>query len=130
MTKEQKDFYQVVEGIVRQDDRYHLDAYEFLMQALYFTQKKLKREGHLRGRELLEGIRKFAIEQYGPMAKTVLSHWGVTKTEDFGNIVFNMLAKKLLSKTEEDSLKDFKDVYDFEVVFANVLRDSVIKYPG
>jgi uncharacterized repeat protein (TIGR04138 family) len=120
-------FYKVVEEICAKDFRYKPDAYEFLMQALHFTQNKLKRQTHVSGRELLEGIREFAIEQYGPMVKTVLSHWGITKTEDFGNIVFNMVAKKLLSKTEEDSINDFKNIYDFDAVFGNILRDSVIK---
>lgn len=125
--EEQKNFYQMVEEICAQDERYKPDAYEFIMQALHFTQNKLKRESHVTGRELLEGIREFAIEQYGPMAKTVLKHWGIAKTQDFGNIVFNLVNKKVLSKTETDSIDDFKDVYDFEVVFGNVLRDSVIE---
>ena len=76
MTEELKDFYQAVEEICARDSRYKADAYEFLMQTLGFTQKKLKRETHVTGRELLEGIKEFAIQQYGPMAKTVLRHWG------------------------------------------------------
>jgi len=124
---EKKDFYQVVEEICAQDLRYKADAYEFMMQALHFTQDKLQRKTHVTGKELLGGIREFAIKQYGPMAKTVLAHWGITKTQDFGNIVFNMVDKKILSKTEADSIDDFKDVYDFEVVFGNVIRDSINK---
>ena len=128
--QEKKDFYRTVELICEKDKRYKLDAYEFVIQALYFTQKKLKKQTHISGKELSEGLRDFAIEQFGPMAKTVLTHWGITRTQDFGNIVFNMIDKKLLSKTEEDSITDFSDVYDFEVAFANVLRDSVIKDIG
>ena len=125
--KEKKDFYQVIEEICVKDPRYKPDAYEFVMQALYFTQKKIKRQGHMSGKELLEGIRDFAVQEYGPMAKTLLYHWGISKTEDFGNIVFNMIGKKVLSKTENDSVNDFKDVYDFEKTFGNILRESVIK---
>ena len=125
--KEKKDFYQVIEEICVKDCRYKPDAYEFVMQALYFTQKKIKRQGHMSGKELLEGIRDFAVQEYGPMAKTLLLHWGINKTEDFGNIVFNMIGKKVLSKTENDSVNDFKDVYDFEKTFGNILRESVIK---
>lgn len=125
--EEKKDFYQVVEEICASDSRYKPDAYEFIMQALHFTQKKLSKQTHVSARELLEGIRESAIEQYGPMAKKVLLHWGVNKTQDFGNIVFNMIDKKILSKTETDSIEDFRDVYDFDAVFSNVLRDSVIK---
>lgn len=72
-------------------------------------------------------MREFVIEQYGPMAKVVLNHWGVYNTQDLGNIVFNLVEKKILSKTDGDSIADFKDVYDFEVAFGNVLRDSTIK---
>ncbi len=125
--EEKKNFYQVVEEICARDSRYKADAYEFILQALHFTQGKLQRKTHVSGRELLEGIREFAIEQYGPMAKTVLAHWGIIKTRDFGNIVFNMVDKKILSKTETDSIKDFEDVYDFAVVFGNVIRDSINK---
>jgi uncharacterized repeat protein (TIGR04138 family) len=125
--KRQVNFYQVIEEICAIDKRYKPDSYEFVMQALHFTQKKLNRQKHVTARELLEGIREFAIEQYGPMSQTVLKHWGITKTDDFGNIVFNMIHKNLLSKTEGDTIADFKDVYDFEIVFANILRDSVIR---
>lgn len=124
---EKKDFYTLVQEICVEDPRYKPDAYEFVMQALHFTQAKLKRSTHVTGVELLEGIREFVIEQYGPMAKTVLRHWGITKTQDFGDIVFAMVSHQMLSKTEQDSLADFKDVYDFQEAFGNVLRDSVIK---
>ncbi len=121
-----KNFFQVIENICQKDNRYKPDSYEFVMQALQFTQKKIDKDGHVTGKELLEGIRQFALEQYGPMAKTVLVHWGITKTSDFGNIVFNMIEKKMLSKTETDSLEDFKDVFDFETAFKHILKDIVI----
>jgi len=121
-----KNFFRVIEDICQKDNRYKPDSYEFVMQALNFTQKKLAKVGHVTGRELLEGIRQFALEQYGPMAKTVLTHWGITKTGDFGNIVFNMIEKKMLSKTETDSIEDFKDVFDFEAAFKHIVKDIVI----
>ena len=125
--EEKMNFYQLVRELYAEDSRYHPDSYEFIMQALTFTQKKLKKQTHVNGRELSEGLRDFAIDQYGPMAKTVIKHWGVSRTEDFGNIVFNMIEKKLLSKSEEDSLLDFDAVYDFKAAFSNVLADSVIE---
>ena len=123
--EERKDFYQVAEEICTKDPRYKADAYEFIMQALHFTQAKLKKEGHITGVELLGGIRDLAIEQWGQMAKAVLNHWGISKTQDFGNIVFNMIDKSLLSKTETDSIDDFRSIYDFDSAFGNVLRDSL-----
>jgi uncharacterized repeat protein (TIGR04138 family) len=125
--EEKKNFYQIVEEICARDNRYKPDSYEFVMQALNFTQKKLARQTHISGKELLEGIREFAIAQYGVMAKTVFSHWGITKTEDFGAIVFTMVDAKILSKTETDSIDDFKAGYDFEEAFGNIFRNIVIK---
>jgi uncharacterized repeat protein (TIGR04138 family) len=111
------DFEQKLEIVLNKDRRYKRDAYEFLMQALFFTQNKLKRKGHISGKELLEGIRDLALEQFGPMAKTVLEHWGITSSEDFGDIVFNLIDNGLLFKTQEDSKDDFKNVYDFKEAF-------------
>ncbi len=111
------DFNRKLRTIIRKDPRYKEDAYAFVMEALWFTQRKLKREGHVTGRELLEGIKEFAQEQYGPMAKVVLEHWGVNITADFGEIVFNMVENGLMGKTAEDSRADFKDVYDFDKAF-------------
>jgi uncharacterized repeat protein (TIGR04138 family) len=107
------DFYKKVEEIVEGDRCYSSDAYEFVMQAIGFTQKKLNREGHISGKELLEGIREFGLQQYGPLTKTVFERWGIKTTDDFGKIVFKMVENGLIRKTETDSQDDFKDVYDF-----------------
>ena len=123
--EERKDFYQVIEEICAKDNRYKPDSYEFVIQALHFTQNKFKRQAHVTGGELSEGIREFAIEQYGSMTGVVLTHWGITKTADFGNIVFNMIEKGLLSKVETDSIEDFNNVYDFKTAFGNILSDAI-----
>ena len=106
-----------MEEICVQDARYKPDAYEFVMQALHFTQNRIKKHRHVTGKELLEGIREFVVEQYGPMSMAVLTHWGITKTQDFGNIVFNLVDVGLFLKTEEDCIDDFLGVYDFTDVF-------------
>jgi len=111
-----------IADLVAVDDRYHRDAYLFLRDALEYSQRILKREvgnktRHITGQELLEGIREFALKEYGPMALTVLSEWGIQRAEDFGEIVFNMVEHGILSKTETDSRKDFQGGYDFEKAF-------------
>ena len=106
-----------LQEIIKKDLRYPIDAYIFVLEALFYTRKKFKIRGHVTGQQLLEGLRDLAKERYGLMAKTVFEHWGIAETLDFGNIVFNMVNEKMLGKTEGDRLDDFKDVYDFNDVF-------------
>jgi uncharacterized repeat protein (TIGR04138 family) len=106
-----------LQQIVEKDPRYPMEAYAFVLEALFYSRKKLKVRGHVTGQQLLEGIRDLARERYGLMAKMVFAHWGITKTIDFGHIVFNMVKGKMLGKTAEDTIDDFKDIYDFDDAF-------------
>ena len=115
--KEITDFLKSLREITQKDKRYKLEAYTFVMSVLNFTVRRLNKPPHITGQKLLEGIRNYALEEFGPMARSVLEHWGITKTEDFGEIVFNLVDAKLLGKTEEDSKEDFKNVYDFKKAF-------------
>lgn len=108
--------------IVQEDGRFHEHAYLFIREALDFTIQKLEKplEGpgrHVSGGELLEGIREYALQEYGPMAQRVLKYWGITRCEDFGDIVFNLVEKGILGKTENDSRNDFASSYDFDHAF-------------
>jgi len=114
----------ILRQIVEKDPHYKIEAYLFVLEALFYTRKKFNVEKHVTGRQLLDGIKDLALERYGFMAKIVFERWGVNKTIDFGNIVFNMVNEKILSKTEEDNLEDFKDVYDFEEVFMKNYQPS------
>src|SRR5438045_371661 len=94
------EFEEVVDRLVDQDPRYRREAYLFLREALEHTQKSLLKARelqmcHITGKQLIEGIRQYAITQYGPMAKTLLNEWGVSRCEDFGEIVFNMVEQGL-----------------------------------
>jgi uncharacterized repeat protein (TIGR04138 family) len=111
-----------LERILAKDSRYSRDAYFFIREALDFTQKLISRENrdvvrHISGQELLDGIRRYALQQFGPMAITVLEDWGVKRCADFGEIVFNMVDSGLLAKTEKDSREDFQNGYDFADAF-------------
>ena len=97
-------------------------AEDFLRESLDFTQKLVSKENrgqvrHVSGQELLEGIRQFALQQFGPMAITVLEEWGIRNCKDFGEIVFNMVESGLLAKTEKDTRDDFQIGYDFTDAF-------------
>ena len=97
--------------------KYKLEAYSFILAALHFTMSGIKPPRHVTGKELCDGVRRYAIDQFGPMAGTVLKHWGIEKTVDFGHLVFALVDAGLMRKTAEDSLNDFKNVYDFKTVF-------------
>lgn len=96
---------------------YRKGAYEFVMHALEFAMGRLDLPRHISGAELLEGIRLYALDEFGPMARHVLAHWGVTETRDFGVIVFDLVSHGVLAKTDEDDLADFEDGFDFETAF-------------
>jgi len=116
-------FDEVLEKILATDARYQRDAYLFLKEALDHTQKMVSKENrgisrHVTPQELLNGIREFALAQFGPMTITVLEEWGVKKCGDFGDLVFNMIEAGLLKKTDKDSREDFQTGYDFVDAFA------------
>ncbi len=97
------------------------------MEALTFTQKKFRSIKHVSGTELLEGIKQLLVKKFGPMTMTVLNHWGIKETEDFGHVFFNLVENKVLSKTEDDDIQSFRDVYDFEKVFSDDYRKRMNK---
>jgi uncharacterized repeat protein (TIGR04138 family) len=73
---------------------------------------------HVSAAELLEGIRVYALQEYGPMALTVLRQWGLNSTEDVGEVVFNLVESGKLGKTEVDRRLYFANGYDFAEAFA------------
>lgn len=124
--------------LLRDDPRFKIDAYQFVRDALAYAQEVLEMgvetptdltqaeetdadcprvEAHLTGQQLCEGIRQYAQEQYGLMAKTVLNSWGVQRTGDFGDIVYHLIEIGLMKKSKTDRREDFDDVYDFDTAF-------------
>jgi uncharacterized repeat protein (TIGR04138 family) len=124
-----------LDELVRRDPRYAYEAYEFVFLALAYTQKRLGRvppadgegetEHHVRGPELLAGIRDLALQEFGLMARTVFRMWGINATADFGEIVFNLIDAGLMSKTAEDDRLDFHDVYDLDGALTKGYRIEV-----
>ena len=119
------EFAEIVSLICKEDARFDKKAYEFVRQGLDHTVKELRkkeaskaeRSRHVSGPELLQGMRIFALDQYGPLTKTVLNAWGVKRCRDFGDIVFSLIEYNVFSKTESDRPEDFADVYTFEEAF-------------
>jgi uncharacterized repeat protein (TIGR04138 family) len=132
--------------LLEADRRYPFEAYVFIFEALHYAQNVLNMgterpgeappspetsaevegvtERHVTGQELCEAIRRYALEQYGYMAKTVLNNWGIRGTGDFGEIVFNLIRAGQMRKTPTDTRVDFDDVYDFDTAFRQGFRIS------
>ncbi len=103
--------------IGQQDGRYHERGYLFVLAALEYAQGKLPARRHLSGAELAWACRDFALEQFGLLAPTVLRHWGITSTADFGRMVFTLIDVGLLARQPSDKPEDFDGVFDFAEVF-------------
>lgn len=106
-----------ITDIAEKDGRYCKEAFIFILAALEYTLSHLSERRHLTGQEFSKGIAGYAREQYGYLARTVLAHWGITSTRDYGEIVYLLIDIGLMSKTEEDTIEDFFDVYDFAKEF-------------
>jgi uncharacterized repeat protein (TIGR04138 family) len=119
------DFNEIVGLIHKEDPRYDRKAYAFLREGLDYAVKELKKKDaeraknslHITGAELLMGLRVYALDQYGPLAMTVLGSWGLTRCGDFGDMVFNLIEYNVFSKTDQDKKEDFAEVYTFEDAF-------------
>ncbi len=122
-----------LEEIVRRDPRFAYEAYDFLFAALAHTQHMLDRvppsesvkpdqDYHVSGRELVYGVRDLALHEFGFMARTVLHMWGIDRTADFGDLVFNLVEAGLMSKTAQDDRRDFEDVFDLDEALVHQFR--------
>ena len=118
--------------LLRRDSRYRAEAYIFVFDALRYGQENMglgappeestepnddEAQRHVTGQELCYAIQSYAIDQYGLMARSVLEHWGVGATSDFGEIVFNLIEIGPMRKTEHDRREDFDNVFEFEEAF-------------
>ncbi len=112
------EFEQAVEKILRQDKRFDPLAYFFLKESLDFTVKRIAGEAsrgrfrHVSGGELLAGFRDHAIDQFGPMASTLMHEWGVRESGHVGEMVFHLIDQKVFGKQESDRKEDFADAFN------------------
>lgn len=117
---------QKIFDLTREDSRYAYEAYEFACEAVEYTQDRLGRrpldeddpetDYHVSGEELLRGACELAVREFGLMAPVVFQHWGIRTTDDFGQLVFNLIRAERLSQSENDDLEDFHDLFDLQQV--------------
>lgn len=108
---------EILDELQERNPRFHAKAYFFVLAALHSVLKSLDAPRHISGRELAEGVRELALTRFGPMARTVLGHWGIHSTEDVGGVVFALVEQGVLIKQDQDNAEDFADVFDFEEAF-------------
>ena len=120
---------------IAEKSKYPVDAFIFVQRGLEYTVRRIHgkpsanqkltdeqmQQRHVDGRTLCHGLRDYALQQYGLLARTVLKRWKITASEDFGHIVFAMVDAELMHKTDNDSIEDFTSVYDFADAFSPTL---------
>ena len=113
-----------LEEIVEEVGLYPIEAYEFIQHGLQYTVNKVhgkvkdpEASRHVAGRDLCEGLREYALMKWGLMARTVLARWNIRKTYDFGRIVFALVDNGWMQKTDDDSIDDFRNVFEFATAF-------------
>lgn len=120
-----------MQDVVREDGRYPQEAFAFLHDGLNRAVVHMRDDGasgdvegpseqkHVTGAQLCLSLRDLAVERWGMLAKTVLARWQIRGTIDFGSMVYLLIDNGFMRKTPEDSLDDFRDVYDFETAFVS-----------
>ena len=120
-----------IEAVIRDDGRYPPEAFAFLNEGIARAAKdvygRIDDEGphHVSGQQLCVALRDFAIDRWGALAMTVRRHWNVHETIDFGNMVYLMIEHDCMSKSDEDRLDDFRDVYRFADAFSRRAEYSI-----
>lgn len=127
--KSEKSAQQLLTELCSRDQRYPFEAYDFVFSALGFLQEEMTKQRaakpeskdeskHVTGQQLSEGCRDFALQEFGLMAGAVLRNWNIHKTDDIGELVYNLIDIGLLSKQETDSKEDFNGVFDMKTAFS------------
>ncbi len=112
-----RDFAHVLPPLRKKYPRYRAPAYFFVFDCLKAVISGMEEKRHVCGPELVIGVCMVAIQRFGPLARTVLGHWGIRTTDDLGEIVFALIEVGMLVKQDEDCREDFRDLLDFEDAF-------------
>ena len=103
---------QKIINLVHSDPRFTREAYCFVTDAVTFTVRRLDSHRHVTARELLEGMRDFAAQEYGVIAPEVLHSWGIRSASDIGDLVYALIGVELLAASPGDKRSDFDIDFD------------------
>ena len=111
-----------LDELLENDSRYDREAYLFIKEALDFSIKQKRKLRHVEARhvspsELIDGVRIYALREFGPMVPTVFSYWRIKSCADLGELVFNLIHAGILGKNEGDTIEDFQHGLDFQQAF-------------
>ncbi len=120
MQKEQ--FEEAINRITSRDKRFEPEAFLFLKEALDFTiqdvsVKSPENSKHVSASQLLHGFRDLALKEFGPMASTLFSEWGIHRCADIGDMVFLLIQEGIFGKQDNDRQEDFVEIFTFENAF-------------
>lgn len=123
--------FRSLQDLVDELDLYPIEAFHFVQHGLAWTVERIHGAHrqpqpeicqHVTGQQLCQGLRAYALTQWGMLARTVLRRWNITSTLDFGKIVFALVDAGFMQKTEQDTVADFRNVYDFRTAFEGEYR--------
>lgn len=118
-----------IEELAREDRRFPPGVYLLVFEGLEVALSRLPHRRHVAPRELLEGIRDAALDQWGFLARTVLESWNVRCTGDLGDVVFNLITRGLLVAGDEDNKAQFVDVFQFRDGFDDLFLERLERQP-
>ncbi|MDZ7816596.1 MAG: Minf_1886 family protein [Planctomycetota bacterium] len=111
------EFATKMKSILEKDDRYDLRAYALVNEALARAIEKRGKREHISAKNLVEGFSEAALDRYGNMARMVLEEWGVYRSDDIGEIVFNLVDAGIFARQNTDSKLDFIGLLNFTSAF-------------
>ncbi|MCE9561374.1 MAG: hypothetical protein K8U57_04910 [Planctomycetes bacterium] len=126
--------------LCREPPHFAYEAYDFVCDAVTFTQERLGRaepddeeepvDHHVSGAELLLGVCDLAVSTFGMMAPVVFKQWNVRTTDDVGRMVFNLIRVGRLSKSDRDTPEDFHDLFDLPRTLADGFELTIEDRPS
>ena len=103
------------EDVFAKDSRYNARAYALLADVVHSLSGEDGK--HVSGEDILDEFKERALDQYGPLAYTVLTEWGIACTEDIGEMMFNLTESGRIHRDENDTPESFAGGYDFKETF-------------
>lgn len=120
-----------IHALAIQDGRYAPEAFRFLFEALEQAVRESERERpeggarHVSGQQVLDSLRRLALDTFGPLGAEVWRRWGIQSTLDWGRIVFLLVDAGMLRRQDSDTIEDFRDGYDLDAELVTAYQPAL-----